>query len=193
MFKIEINGVKNSLYSFTFFNISTNFRKKENSEVLNLETIEIVDEVTFTEPKTTLSTKHFDLLNKINGNVIVYLFIQKERSTWNLISPIVKEKETGKFFQFSLGDFALQGTGGGLSNMCSLFSYLKKLKDRGGQVDILPKITENSLMRDFEYFDSGIQLQDLIDCSIDLINYRKDSFLWIYQEYQRLLVKHKLD
>lgn len=191
MFKLEINGVKNSLYSFTFFNLSTNFKKKEKSETLNLETTKII----FKEPKTTLSTNHFDLLSKINGNVIVYLFIQKERSSsaWNLISPIIKEKKTGKTFQFGLGYFALQGSGGGLSNTCTLFSHLRKLKDKGFQVDILPKIAETSLMSDFEYLDSRIKLQDLLDNSIDLINYRNESFSWIYQEYQRLIKKHKLD
>lgn len=160
-----------------------------------MEATKIIDKITFREPKTTLSTNHFDLLSKINKNVIVFLFIQKDRSnsTWNLISPIVKEKDTGKFFQFGLGYFALQGSGGGLSNTCSLFSHLKKLKNRGFQVDILPKIAETSLMSDFEYLDSGIKLQDLIDNSIDLINYREKSFSWIYQEYQRLLEKHKLD
>lgn len=195
MFKLENNGVKNSLFSFTFLNVSNNFNKKEKSEILNLEAIEIIDKITFREPKTTLSTNHFNLLNKINGNVIVYLFIQKNRSSsaWNLIAPVVLEKETGKFFQFGLGYFSLQGSGGGLSNTCSLFSHLRKLKERGFQVEILPKIVRTSLMSDFEYLDSGIKLQDLLDSSIDLINYRKESFSWIYQEYQRLVEKHKLD
>ncbi|GIQ57863.1 hypothetical protein Flavo103_09990 [Flavobacterium collinsii] len=195
MFKLEFNGVKNSLFSLTLFNVSNNFNNKEKNEALNLETTQIIEKITFKEPKTTLSTNHFDLLDKINGDVIVYLFIQNEKnsSAWNLISPIVKEKETGRIFQFGLGYFALQGSGGGLSNTCSLFRYLRKLKDKGGQVDILPKIAKTSLMSDFEYFDSGIKLQDLIDSSVDLINYRKESFLWIYLEYQRLLEKHKLD
>lgn len=195
MFKLENNAVKNSMFSFTFFNLSNNFNEKEKSKILNLESVATIEKAIYREPKTTLSTNHFDLIDKINSNVIVYLFIQKDRSNsaWNLISPIVHEKETGKIFQFGLGYFALQGSGGGLSNISSLFSHLKKLKYSGFQVDILPKITDNSLMSDFEYLDSGIKLQDLLDNSIDLINYRNESFSWIYQEYQRQLKKHKLD
>jgi len=195
MFKLENNAVKNSILSFTFFNLSNNFNKKEKSKILNLESTETIDRINFTESKTTLSTNQFHLIDNINDNVIVYLFIQKDKksSAWNLIAPIVEEKRTGKIFQFALGYFALQGSGGGISNLCSLFSHLRNLKERGFKVDILPKIADTSLINDFEYIDSGIKLQDLLNDSIDLINYRKEKFSEIYKEYIRLIEKHNLE
>jgi hypothetical protein len=195
MFKLENNAVKNSILSFTFFNLSNNFNKKEKSKILNLESTETIDRINFTESKTTLSTNQFHLIDNINDNVIVYLFIQKDKksSAWNLIAPIVEEKRTGKIFQFALGYFALQGSGGGISNICSLFSHLRNLKERGFKVDILPKIADTSLINDFEYIDSGIKLQDLLNDSIDLINYRKEKFSEIYKEYIRLIEKHNLE
>lgn len=195
MFKLENNAVKNSILSFTFFNLSNNFNKKEKSKILNLESTETIDRINFTESKTTLSTNQFHLIDNINDNVIVYLFIQKDKksSAWNLIAPIVEEKRTGKIFQFGLGYFALQGSGGGISNICSLFSHLRNLKERGFKVDILPKIADTSLINDFEYLDSGIKLQDLLNDSIDLINYRKEKFSEIYKEYIRLIEKHNLE
>lgn len=195
MFKLENNAVKNSILSFTFFNLSNNFNKKEKSKILNLESTETIDRINFTESKTTLSTNQFHLIDNINDNVIVYLFIQKDKksSAWNLIAPIVEEKRTGKIFQFALGYFALQGSGGGISNICSLFSHLRNLKERGFKVDILPKIADTSLINDFEYIDSGIKLQDLLNDSIDLINFRKEKFSEIYKEYIRLIEKHNLE
>lgn len=195
MFKLENNAVKNSMLSFTFFNLSNNFNKKEKSKILNLESTETIEAINFTESKTTLSTNQFHLIDNINDNVIVYLFIQKDKksSAWNLIAPIVEEKRTGKIFQFGLGYFALQGSGGGISNICSLFSHLRNLKERGFKVDILPKIADTSLINDFEYLDSGIKLQDLLNDSIDLINYRKEKFSEIYKEYIRLIEKHNLE
>lgn len=195
MFKLENNAVKNSMLSFTFFNLSNNFNKKEKSKILNLESTETIEAINFTESKTTLSTNQFHLIDNINDNVIVYLFIQKDKksSAWNLIAPIVEEKRTGKIFQFGLGYFALQGSGGGISNIWSLFSHLRNLKERGFKVDILPKIADTSLINDFEYLDSGIKLQDLLNDSIDLINYRKEKFSEIYKEYIRLIEKHNLE
>ncbi|RKR08896.1 hypothetical protein C8C83_0491 [Flavobacterium sp. 90] len=195
MFKLENNAVKNSILSFTFFNLSNNFNKKEKNKILNLESTETIDRINFTESKTTLSTNQFHLIDNINDNVIVYLFIQKDKksSAWNLIAPIVEEKRTGKIFQFALGYFALQGSGGGISNICSLFSHLRNLKERGFKVDILPKIADTSLINDFEYIDSGIKLQDLLNDSIDLINYRKEKFSEIYKEHIRLIEKHNLE
>ncbi|MCC9074377.1 hypothetical protein LNQ49_22545 [Flavobacterium sp. F-65] len=60
-------------------------------------------------------------------------------------------------------------------------------------VFIASKIVDNALLTGFEYADSGIKLSDLLEESIDLHNYRKDSFVWIYKQYQELIIKYKLE
>lgn len=50
-----------------------------------------------------------------------------------------------------------------------------------------------ALLTGFEYADSGIKLSDSLEESIDLHNYRKDSFVWIYKQYQELIIKYKLE
>src|SRR5690606_7222639 len=128
-------------------------------------------------------------------DLIVYLFIQKERkfSTWNLVAPIILEKSTGKINQYGLGYFALQGTGGGLSNTSSILFLLKNHKNKGFKVSILPKIVDSELLGNYEYVDSGVKLSDLIENSFDLISYRKEPFDWIYKRYIELLQKYDLE
>ncbi len=190
------NGIKNTFASFSLFNISINGKKDKLllQETIKPELQEINKAPTFNDFKTTLGGCNIDLIEKINDNLIVYLFIEKdkEHSSWNLIAPIILEKSTGKINQYGLGYFALEGSGGGLANTSSMMFHLKKHKEKGFNVSILPKIVDNSYLTNFEYFDSGIRLKDLVDNSIDLINYRKGSFEWIYKQYQELIVKYEL-
>ncbi|MCL6220418.1 hypothetical protein [Zunongwangia pacifica] len=196
MINLNYNGIKNTLSSV--FNIPIDRGlNKENSELEmeNESIIEIEDKPIFKDYKTTLGGWNIDLIDKINDNVIVYFFIQKTKdsSAWNLVAPVILEKSTGKINQYGLGYFALEGSGGGLSNMSSIMFYLKKHREKGYEVSLLPKIVENKLLSDYEFVDSGIKLTDLTENSIDLINYRKESFKWIYKQYNELLSKYELE
>lgn len=195
MINLNLNGISNTLNEINFLNFSVNLNR--NKEVKEIEpTISgIIENPTFIDRKTTLSSSEIELIDKIKDDVVVYLFIQKnkEHSTWNLIAPIIVEKGTGKIYQYEYRNFALEGSGGGLSNTSSVFYHLKKHSEKGFQVLIAPKIVDNSLINGFEYADSGIKLNDLLDDSIDLHNYRKDSFEWIYEQYQELIAKYQLE
>lgn len=197
MVSLNYNGIKNTLASFNLFNISIN--RNVNNKKFDKEDehkhFEIKEPSGFKDHKTTLCGRDIDLIKKINDHIIVYLFIQKEKdsSAWNLVAPVIMEKSTGKISQYGLGYFALEGRGGGLKNTDMIMYYLKKHSEKGFKVSILPKVVDNKLLSDFEYIDSGIKLIDLIENSIDLINYRKDSFEWIYKQYMDLVVENGLE
>jgi len=178
------------------FNISLNFDKSKNNiqleNNLNLEP-EIEEFVKMERDyKTTLSGSSLELIQSFNEDVIIYLFIQKETESgaWNLVAPIVKGVKTNKIFQFGLGYFALQGSGGGLNNTDSLFYYSKKLKEKGYNIDIIPKVISNELISDFEYWDTELTLNDLDEKSLHLYNYSKGKFNSIICEYNRLNDKY---
>lgn len=111
---------------------------------------------------------------------------------WNLVVPVVKGDESKRFLEFALGSFALQGCGGGLNNTDTLFYYLEKHINKGYNVTILPKVIESTYLDDFQYLDSNVKIETLLENSIDLINYRKGKLDWIFKEYIRLSNKYSL-
>ncbi|NAS30584.1 hypothetical protein GTQ40_06350 [Flavobacteriaceae bacterium R38] len=193
---LNFNGIKDTLNSFNVFNISFNKQQETSkiSEKIKEKPILLKEKVP-TDYKTTLGGWNLDVIDKIEDDLIVYLFIQKEikSSAWNLVAPIVLEKSTGKINQYGLGYFALQGMGGGLSNTSSMLFRLKNHKNKGFKVSILPKIVNSELLSNYEYVDGGVKLSDLIENSLDLINYRKKPFDWIYKQYIELLQEHDLE
>jgi hypothetical protein len=198
MINLNYNGIKSTLSSFNVFNISINIGvdKKISELIIENESItQIEQKPVFKDYKTTLGGWNIDLIDKINDNIIVYFFIQKTKdsSAWNLVAPVIIEKSTGKISQYGLGYFALEGSGGGLSNMSSIMYYLKKHREKGYEVSLLPKIVENELLSNYEFVDSGIKLTDLTENSISLINYRKEAFEWIYKQYNELVVEYGLE
>ncbi|MEA9414296.1 hypothetical protein [Flavobacterium sp. PL02] len=195
MINLNLNGISNTLNENNFLNVSVNLNRKKEKETIEQAIPTVTEIPTFKDRKTTLGSSKIELIDKIKDDIIVYLFIQKnkEHSAWNLIAPVIVERGSGKTYQYHYNYFALEGTGGGLSNTSSILYYLKKHAEKGFQVLIAPKITDNLLMNAFEYADSGIKLSDLLEDSIDLHNYRKDSFEWIYKQYQELITKHRLE
>ena len=163
MINFNYNGIKNILASFSLLNVSREYK----------------------DYKTTLGGWETDLIEKINDDLIAYLFIQKEResSAWNLVAPVLLEITTGRIIQYGLGYFALQGCGGGLNNTSSILYYLNKHQEKGYKIYIAPKVVNTKLLRSFEFIDSGTTLGNLLDNSIDLINYRKGRCEWIYKQY----------
>ncbi|KFF11149.1 hypothetical protein [Flavobacterium hydatis] len=195
MINLNLNGISNTLNENNFLNVSVNLNRKKEEETVEPAIPIVIETPTFKDRKTTLETSDIELIKKIKDDVIVYLFIQKEKdySAWSSIAPVIIEKGSGKTYQYRSINFALEGAGGGLSSTSSLFYYLRKHIEKGFQVLIAPKVTDNSLMKAFEYVDSGVKLNDLLDKSIDLHSYRKHSFEYIYQQYQELITKHKLE
>lgn len=92
--------------------------------------------------------------------------------------------------QFGLGYFALQGSGSGMNNTDSLFYHAKKLKEKGYNVSIIPKVIDNKLIHDFEYFDNELTINDLDLKSIHLFNYSKGKHSSIKDEFNRLNQKY---
>lgn len=82
--------------------------------------------------------------------------------------------------------------GGGLNNTDTLFYYLEKHVNKGYNVTILPKVIESTYLDDFQYLDSNVKIETLLENSIDLINYRKGKLDWIFKEYIRLSNKYSL-
>ena len=70
--------------------------------------------------------------------------------------------------------------------------YLEKHINKGYNVTILPKVIESTYLDDFQYLDSNVKIETLLENSIDLINYRKGKLDWIFKEYIRLSNKYSL-
>lgn len=198
MINLNLNGVSNTFNKNSLFDISISFNGKkktvESNTLKEIEVLEPIEMPVFVDRKTTFGGSNINFIDTIKDDIVLYLFIQKEKqySAWNLISPVILEKGTGKIYQYRYNCFALEGSGGGLSNTSLIFYYLKKHEEKGFKVLIAPKIVDNVLLSGFEFVDSGIKLNDLLEKSIDLHNYRKDSFLWIHKQYQELIDKYRL-
>ena len=194
MINLNYNGIKNTMASFIFLNINIG-KKTENKKVVENKVPEKI--ITLHKPKdykTTLGGTKINLIDKMIGDLSVYLFIEKEKknSSWNMVVPVIIEKNTNKMYQYKKGCFALEGSGGGLSNTSSIIRYLKLHTEKGYNVSIAPKVTENKLLNDFDFIDSQINLDTLIEKSTDLILYRKNEFKWIYSQYEKLISKFRL-
>ena len=194
MINLNYNGIKNTMASFSLLNINIG-KKTENKKVVKNKIPEKI--ITLDKPKdykTTLGRTEIELIDKMIGDLSVYLFIEKEKehSFWNMVVPVIIEKNTNKMYQYKNGCFALEGSGGGLSNTSSIIRYLKLHTEKGYNVSIAPKIIENKLLNAFNFIDSEINLDALIEKSTDLILYRKNEFEWIYSQYEELINEFKL-
>lgn len=199
MFKFSFNNLSNTIGAFNFINFSINLNKK-NAKVQLQPEESVQKEITnnnikkWHDYKTGLHGGEISYIRDFKENITIYLFIQKTPTlgAWNLVVPVIKGDESKRFLEFSLGSFALQGCGGGLNNTDTLFYYSEKHKNEGYNVTILPKIIESTYLDDFQYLDSNVKFDTLLENSIDLINYRKGEFVWIFKEYIRLLNKYSL-
>ena len=194
MINLNYNGIKNTIASFSLLNINIG-KKVENRKVVENKIPEKI--ITHHKPKdykTTLDGTKINLIEKMIGDLSVYLFIEKEKehSFWNMVVPVIVEKNTKKMYQYKNGCFALEGSGGGLRNTRSIIRYLKLHTEKGYNVSITPRVTENELLHDFSFIDSQINLDILIEKSTDLILYRKNEFKWIYSQYEELINEFKL-
>lgn len=199
MFKFSFNNFSNTISAFNLFNFSINLNKKNAKVQLHPEE-SVQKEITNNEInkwrdyKTALHGGEISYIGDLKENITIYLFIQKTPTSgaWNLVVPVVKGDESQRFLEFALGSFALQGCGGGLNNTDTLFYYLEKHINKGYNVTILPKVIESTYLDDFQYLDSNVKIETLLENSIDLINYRKGKLDWIFKEYIRLSNKYSL-
>lgn len=191
MINFNFNGIKSTLSSFNLFNISFN-KKEEIQNQVNVEFPPLETKKEIKDYKTLLHGSNINVIEKMNNDLTVYLFIQKDKdsSAWNLVVPVILERVTGKITQFGQGYFALEGSGGGLGNTDMLLYFLRRHKDKGFAVSIRPMIVNNELLNGFEYVDSGVKLTDLLDNPIELMNYQKGPFKWIYNQYAELIEKY---
>lgn len=196
MINLNYNGIKNTIASFNLLNINIE-KKVETKKTRRIENKIPENIITYNKPKdykTTLGGTKINLIEKMIGDLNVYLFIEKrkEHSSWNMVVPVIVEKNTNKIYQYMNGYFALEGSGGGLSNTISIIKYLKLHTEKGYNVSIIPKVTENELLNNFKFIDSEVNLEFLIKKSTDLILYRKNEFEWIYSQYEELINEFEL-
>jgi hypothetical protein len=145
--------------------------------------------------KTPLGGTFISSIGAIEEDVILYLFISKQKtkgSEYHLITPVAIEKKCNRIYQFNNSCFALEGMGGGINNIDSLFYNLSEVKRKGYRVTIVTKVIENEYLSDYEYFDSNLHLHDLISNSWDIESHRKDRFVQIYQELLQRKNKYQL-
>lgn len=194
MINIDFNGFKEVFFSPSLINISFNINKKSKEEIIH-KSEDIIVKKEYCDYKTTLGGWGLNEIKKFNEDITVYLFIQKFKtsSAWNLVAPFVQGDRTNKNIQYGLGYFALEGLGGGIGNTDMLMFHLHNHKKKNYKVNIIPLVIENELLSDFEFVDSGVTLSNLLENSIPLINYRKDSFDWIYNQYNKLIDEYELE
>lgn len=191
MIKFSYSKIKNTITPLTLFNFD--FGKKIEKKLNELPSEKVlkksIEKQKPKDYKTTLGGAKINLIEKMNGDLCAYLLIEKnkEHSSWNMVIPVIIEKNTNVMYQYSSGCFALEGSGGGLNNTRSILRYLKLHKNKGFNVSIVPKIVDNNLLNNFEYIDGGVNLNILLENSTDLILYRKNEFKWIYSQYQKLI------
>ncbi len=198
MINFNYNGIKNTLASFAVFNI--NLEINFSNKAIELVKLKKTDKVTKAKPKdykTTLGGARINLIEKLNGDLVTYLFIEKnkiwEHNTWNMVVPVIIESKTKVIYQYTNGNFALEGSGTGLGSTRSILRYLKLHMDKGFNVSIIPKVIDNNLLHNFKFVDSDVDLDMLLKKSIDLILYRKNEFEWIYRQYKELLYELKIE
>jgi len=195
MIHINFNGIKTTLASLTFFSLNISFSNNSSEKEKFEELPEKMMKPIFKIKKTTLCSSRVSQIQQFKDDLNVYFFVgeEKELNSWNLVSPILEEKSSGRITQYGLGQFALEGCGGGLNRTDSIMYQLKNQKDKGYQIHMRPLIVDNELLRNFEFIDSGTKLSDLINNSTDLDLYSKESFKWIHNQYRVMVLKHDLD
>ena len=194
----NFTAVKNTLFSINFFGSLSNVDKKKNTckfEPSSDSDSEESKPIKLTDHKTTLNGYSFNYIKEINKDIVVFIFIQKEKeySSRHIVAPLIKECITRRTIQFNLCTFSLEGIGGGLGKTETLFHFLKLHFDKGFKVSVIPKVVNSQILNDFQYFDSGLKYQDLVDSSIDLVNYRKGSLEYVFRQYSKLIKTYELN
>jgi hypothetical protein len=192
---LNLGGIRNTFASFNLINISLNNKiSEENLNQVEENKIPIpIEKQAYKDAKTVLAGNATKLIEAIVDDVVVYLFLGKEKqsySAWNTLIPVVLEKSTQRIHQYGPGCFALEGSGGGLSNTSSLLHYLKLHKEKGFSVQVLPFVIDESCLHDFEYADSGIGLTELKVEATQLSLYRKREFVYIHDKLERLKIEY---
>ena len=180
MFNLDISQITNSFSIFSF-----NYSTKKEIVSQKIEQIQKEEDKKSISDKrdykTTMSGSKIELIEKLEEDIVIYLFIQKEKEngiSWNLIAPIVKCLTSNTILQYGLGFFALQGSGGGLNSTNNVIFSPRVIKN-------------NHLLKEFEYCDNNLTLDDLDKNSISLCNYLiNDTFESIYKKYNEFLERY---
>ena len=194
MFNFNISQIANSFSIFSFnYSVKKEIESQKKEQIQKKEDNESVSDKR--DYKTTMSGSKIELIGRLNEDIVIYLFIQKEKEngiSWNLVVPIVKCLTSNTILQYGLGFFALQGSGGGLNSTNSIFISAKKLKEKGYNVIFSPRvIKKNQLLKEFEYCDNNLTLDDLDKNSIPLCNYLiNDTFISIYKKYNEFIERY---
>jgi hypothetical protein len=194
MFNFNISQIANSFSIFSFnYSVKKEIESQKKEQIQKKEDNESVSHKR--DYKTTMSGSKIELIGKLNEDIVIYLFIQKEKEngiSWNLVVPIVKCLTSNTILQYGLGFFALQGSGGGLNSTNSIFISAKKLKEKGYNVIFSPRVIKNNqLLKEFEYCDNNLTLDDLDKNSIPLCNYLiNDTFESIYKKYNEFIERY---
>ena len=194
MFNFNISQIANSFSIFSFnYSVKKEIESPKKEQIQKKEDNESVSDKR--DYKTTMSGSKIELIEKLEEDIVIYLFIQKEKEngiSWNLVVPIVKCLTSNTILQYGLGFFALQGSGGGLNSTNSIFISAKKLKEKGYNVIFSPRVIKNNqLLKEFEYCDNNLTLDDLDKNSIPLCNYLiNDTFVSIYKKYNEFIERY---
>jgi hypothetical protein len=194
MFNFNISQIANSFSIFSFnYSVKKEIESQKKEQIQKKEDNESVSDKR--DYKTTMSGSKIELIGRLNEDIVIYLFIQKEKEngiSWNLVVPIVKCLTSNTILQYGLGFFALQGSGGGLNSTNSIFISAKKLKEKGYNVIFSPRVIKNNqLLKEFEYCDNNLTLDDLDKNSIPLCNYLiNDTFISIYKKYNEFIERY---
>ena len=173
-----------------------NIMKEEDSGVLtsNISIENEVIEEGYTDYKTSRGIVDIDYIDLFKGELIAYLFIEKNNveGHYSLISPVIREKLSGQYIRFGTESFALQG-GEGKRYTRSLLLKLKKYEqERNFFVPIVLKVIESKLINDFEYMESKLTLDDMINNSENILNYRQtDRLKMLFDNY--ILMRTEVD
>ena len=194
MFNFNISQIANSFSIFSFnYSVKKEIESQKKEQIQKKEDNESVSDKR--DYKTTMSGSKIELIGKLNEDIVIYLFIQKEKEngiSWNLVAPIVKCLTSNTILQYGLGFFALQGSGGGINSTNSIFISAKRLKEKGYNVIFSPRVIKNNqLLKEFEYCDNNLTLDDLDKNSIPLCNYLiNDTFESIYKKYNEFIERY---
>jgi len=186
-----------SLVSNTLFKLSPDRNKvllNESEQSIPSKIIEEKEKKPI-DYKTLLGGGKVSLIDQIEEDIDVYFFIEKEKrfSAWNMVVPIIITRDKKTTYQYKRGHFALQGSGTGLSKMDSIILYLKRHENKGYKIDIKVRVVDANMLSSFEYHDSRVEIEDLIESSYDLCYYQKNEFKWVYKQYVELLEKRGLE
>ncbi|MDM8173663.1 hypothetical protein QT327_04685 [Olivibacter sp. 47] len=194
LFEPSLNGISFNIINVTYQPSSKQVRATSVHE--NDERLEVPEIKGSQDFKTLLSGSQIELVRKLKSDLDVYLLISKEQSLgseWHLVMPIIRQRSSGKIYEFSDATFALQGSGGGLGNMKSLLYNLSSVEQKGFNITISPKLIGNDILEKFLYVDNELTLDFVLKNSVDLLTYRKGIFERIYSQYEELINFYNLE